>query len=81
MSKLEEKELKELRESQGKINAIKMDIGTLMGQIHSLNHMQIDELNKQGELKKSLEEKYGKISVDLESGKYSEIIEEEKIKG
>ena len=81
MSKLEEKELKELRESQGKTNAIKMDIGTLMGQIHSLNHMQIDEINKQGELKNSLEQKYGKISVDLESGKYYEIIEEEKIKG
>tara|TARA_R100001460_G_scaffold56525_1_gene96213 strand:- start:11742 stop:11987 length:246 start_codon:yes stop_codon:yes gene_type:complete len=80
MSKLEEKELKELRESQGKINVIKMDIGTLMGQIHSLNHMQIDEINKQSELKKSLEEKYGKITVDLESGEFTKIDDDSKLK-
>jgi hypothetical protein len=31
---------------------------------------------EQAETKKALEEKYGKINVDLQSGEYTEIVEE-----
>ena len=58
MSKITKEELKELQESTGKLNAIKHDIGLLSTQIHSLNHMYADEVSKQEESKKSLEEKY-----------------------
>lgn len=76
MSKITKEELKELQEQQGKLNAIKHDIGLLSTQIHSLNHMYADEISKQEESKKSLEEKYGKINIDLKDGSYKEIKEE-----
>jgi len=50
----------------------------LSTQIHSLNHMHVEEVSKQEELKKSLEENYGKINVDLKDGSYEEIKEETK---
>ena len=76
MSKITKEELKELQEQQGKLNAIKHDIGLLSTQIHSLNHMYADEISKQEESKKSLEENYGKINIDLKDGSYEEIKED-----
>ena len=76
MSKITKEELKGLQEQQGKLNAIKHDIGLLSTQIHSLNHMYAEEISKQEESKKSLEEKYGKINIDLKDGSYEEIKEE-----
>ena len=76
MSEITKEELKELQEQQGKLNAIKHDIGLLSTQIHSLNHMYADEISKQEESKKSLEEKYGKINIDLNDGSYEEIKED-----
>ena len=78
MSKITKEELKDLQESTSKINAIRHDIGLLSTQIHSLNHMHVEEVSKQEELKKSLEENYGKINVDLKDGSYEEIKEETK---
>ena len=77
MSKITKEELKELQEQQGKLNAIKHDIGLLSTQIHSLNHMYADEISKQEESKKGLEKKYGKINIDLKDGSYEEIKEKE----
>ena len=76
MSKITEEELKELQEIHNKIGAIRHDIGMLSGQLHSLNHMQAEELGKQEEAKKKLVEKYGKINIDLKDGSYEEIKEE-----
>lgn len=76
MSKITKEELKELQEQQGKLNAIKHDIGLLSTQIHSLNHMYAEEISKQEESKKKLEESYGKINIDLKDGSYEEIKEE-----
>lgn len=76
MSKITKEELKELQEQQGKLNAIKHDIGLLSTQIHSLNHMYAEEISKQEESKKSLEEKYGKINIDLKDGSFEEIKED-----
>ena len=77
MSKITKKELKDLQEQQGKLNAIKHDIGLLSTQIHSLNHMYAEEISKQEESKKKLEESYGKINIDLKDGSYEEIKEKE----
>ena len=38
--------------------------------------MYADELSKQEESKKSLEEKYDKINIDLKDGSYEEIKED-----
>ena len=77
MSKISKEELKELQESQGKLNAIKHDLGLLQTQSFSLNHLFAEEMQKQNKSKESLEEKYGKINIDLKDGSY-EIIKEEK---
>jgi len=78
MSKISKEELKDLQESQGKLNAIKHDVGLLETQKHSLLHMYADEVLKQEESKKTLEENYGKINIDLKDGSYEEIKEEDK---
>ena len=77
MSKISKEELKELQESQGKLNAIKHDLGLLQTQQHSLLHMYSDEISKQEESKKTLEENYGKVNIDLKDGSYTEIKEED----
>ena len=76
MSKITEEELKDLQEQTGKLNAIKHDIGLLETQKHSLLHMYAEDMGKQDASKKELEEKYGKINIDLKDGSY-EIIKEE----
>ena len=84
MSKLEEKELKSLQENQGKINQVVSNMGAISIQKINLEKSKeslLSELKKiedeQNDLKKELEAKYGKISVNLESGEYEIIPEQE----
>ena len=86
MSKLEEKELKSLQENQGKINQIVSNMGAISIQKINLEKSKeslLSELQKieteQNDIKKELEEKYGKISVNLESGEFEIIPEEAEI--
>ena len=86
MSKLEEKELKDLQENQGKINQVVSNIGTISIQKINLEKSKenlLEELKKiegeQIEMKKELEDKYGKISVNLQSGEFEIIPEEAEI--
>ena len=86
MSKLEEKELKSLQENQGKVNQIVSNIGAISIQKINLQNSKdslLEELKKieaeQIELKKELENKYGKISVNLQSGEFEIIPEEAEI--
>lgn len=77
MSKISKEELKELQEQEQKKNAIKHDIGVLETQKHSLLHIWADIVSKQEGAKKELEEKYGKVNIDLKDGSYTEIKEDE----
>mgnify|MGYP003637316484 FL=1 len=84
MSKITEKQLKTLKESQGKINQVVNTVGVLTIQkinIDNQKDAQLEELKKleesQLELRKELEEQYGKISVNLEDGSYEEIPDKE----
>ncbi len=86
MSKLEEKELKSLQENQGKINQVVSNMGAISIQKINLEKSKeslLSELKKiedeQNDLKKELEEKYGKISVNLQSGEFEIIPEEAEI--
>ena len=84
MSKLEEKELKSLQENRNNLSNNYLQLGQvsralekLPEQKDSLN-FKIDELEKeQVDLQKELNEKYGKISVNLDSGEYEIIPEQE----
>ena len=77
MSKIKKEELEKLQEYNKKLNAIKHDLGLLETQKHSLLHLYADEVAKQEELKKELEDSYGKINIDLKDGSYEEIKEED----
>ena len=77
MSKITEEQLKQLKEQEGKKNAIKHDIGLLETQKHALLHAFANIQEEQDKLKVQLEEEYGKINVNLQDGSYEIIAEEE----
>ena len=76
MSKLTEEELKELRDQESKKTAIKLDLGTLDVQRHTLLHAFAQVQDEQNKTKTALEEKYGKVNVNLDDGSYEPIAEE-----
>ncbi len=80
MSKIEEKELESLQEQEKKKGAILHDLGLLETQKHSLNHMYAELMVEQDKSKQELEEKYGKININLQDGSYEIIKDEEKDK-
>tara|TARA_R100001244_G_scaffold131566_1_gene104965 strand:- start:207 stop:470 length:264 start_codon:yes stop_codon:yes gene_type:complete len=87
MSKLEEKELKPLQENQNKINQVITNLGFSVLQKHGIKKnrksliSEMEKLDKQQQdLKKELEDSYGKISVNLQTGEYEDIKEDDNIK-
>ena len=77
MSKIEEKELEVLQEQEKKKGAILHDLGLLDTQRHSLMHIYADLMKEQQDSKTELEEKYGKININLSDGSYEEIKEQQ----
>ena len=77
MSKITKEELKELQEQEQKKGAILHDLGLLDTQRHSLLHVWADIISQQEGAKKELEEKYGKVNIDLKDGSYTEIKNDE----
>jgi len=77
MSKISKKELEKLQDQEKKKNALKHDVGLLSTQKHSLLHVYSTIVQEQEEDKKALEEKYGKININLEDGSYEKIKDEE----
>jgi len=75
MSKITEEELEQLKDQESKKSAILHDLGVLETQKHSLLHVYAAIQEEQNKSKVELEEKYGKINVDLSDGSY-ETIEE-----
>ena len=77
MSKIEEKELEVLQEQEKKKGAILHDLGLLDTQRHSLMHIYADLMKEQQDSKTELEEKYGKININLSDGSFEEIKEQQ----
>ena len=76
MAKITEEQLEKVKEQNQKLENVVVEIGVLESRKHGLLH-QVAELNKVLEdYKSELEEEYGKISVDLATGEYTEIKEE-----
>jgi len=75
MSKITEEELEQLKDQESKKSAILHDLGVLETQKHSLLHAYAAIQEEQNKSKTALEDKYGKINVDLSDGSY-EAIEE-----
>jgi hypothetical protein len=78
MSKISKEELESLLESEKKFSAIKHDLGTLEVQKHGLLHAYAQVQEESNKVKKELEEKYGKININLQDGSYEEIKEDKE---
>ena len=77
VSKITDEQLEVITKHQKDLNKSLTNIGFLETQKHSLLHLYADEVNKGEELKKELEDSYGKINIDLKDGSYKEIKEED----
>tara|TARA_R110002124_G_C8626664_1_gene486863 strand:- start:31 stop:288 length:258 start_codon:yes stop_codon:yes gene_type:complete len=78
MSKITEKQLETIVKHQDELTSILNNIGAIETQKHALLH-RIADVNKDlEEYKQTLEDEYGKISIDLKTGEYTEIKEEEE---
>jgi hypothetical protein len=71
--KIEEQELQSLKEVQQKSAELFHNIGVLKSQKHNLLHALAQVSGEQQEMIKALEEKYGKIEIDLADGSYTEV--------
>ncbi len=78
MKKIREDQLKKVVKQQNELSTILGQIGTLESQKHSLLHKIAGVNQKIEEYKAELEEEYGVISINLETGEYTEIKEEEQ---
>ena len=76
MAKITEEQLEKIKEQNQKLENVVVEIGVLESRKHGLLH-QVAEINKVLEdYKSELEKEYGKISIDLATGEYTEIKEE-----
>ena len=76
MSKIKKEELEVLHKQENAKVEIRNRIGLLQIEIHSLSHAHLGVQEEQNKTKEELEEKYGKINIDLKDGSYEEIKEE-----
>tara|TARA_Y100000114_G_C11673780_1_gene285125 strand:- start:475 stop:708 length:234 start_codon:yes stop_codon:yes gene_type:complete len=77
MTKIKKEELQQVVAVKNKLDSVVAEIGVLETQKHALLHKVAEVNEKLAEEKKKLEDSYGKISIDLETGEYKEIKEEE----
>lgn len=77
MNKISATELTALQENVSKLNQVHIELGRLENQKHKILH-QINEIESMfDELQKELEEKYGKVNINIETGQFEEIKENE----
>ena len=77
MKKITKEELEKVVDFQNKLYKITTDIGVLESQKHAALHDLAGFNQEQEEYKKVLEEKYGKININLEDGTFEDIKEDE----
>jgi len=76
-NKVTGEELKQIKDQQAELGEVVNQIGQLEANKHALLH-KIAGINEGIEnTKKQLEEKYGSINIDLETGTYTEIEKED----
>jgi len=77
-AKITDKQLKEIQQTQGKVNQILNNIGFIEVQKSALKVEFSKENEKAEEVKKKLEEKYGPINIDLQTGEYTIVEQKEE---
>tara|TARA_R100000988_G_C4000494_1_gene168727 strand:+ start:1759 stop:1998 length:240 start_codon:yes stop_codon:yes gene_type:complete len=76
-NKITKEELDTILGFQNNLYVISTDIGILETQKHGFLHQYAMVNQEQEDYKKVLEEKYGKININLEDGTFTEITENE----
>jgi predicted nuclease with TOPRIM domain len=77
-AKITEEQLKEIQETQGKVNQLLNQIGFVEVQKSALK-VEFSKANEAAEdVKKKLEEEYGPINIDLASGEYTVVEQKEE---
>jgi short-subunit dehydrogenase involved in D-alanine esterification of teichoic acids len=71
VEKITEEQLKELQEIISTSNKIKLEIGNVEAQKHFLLHEFAAVTDKMNDMQDKLEEEYGKINVDINTGDIS----------
>ena len=75
--KIKKAELEKLQASVSKMNEIKMELCNIEAAKHRLLHSLADVETKDfGEIKKELEEKYGKVNINVTDGTITELQDE-----
>jgi len=75
-NKISQEHLEELQDSVSKINQVALEIGNIELRKHTLLHQGVE---LQGDLQKfqvKLEDKYGKVSINIQDGSFKSIEEE-----
>lgn len=76
--KITKEQLTKIQEQQRQLSDILKDVGFVEVQKHALLHKQAGLNEKIEKFKAELEEQYGAITIDIETGTYTEIVKEEK---
>ena len=79
--KITDEQLKSLQEKVGAIQNIQSQIGGLEAQKHAALHVLASQQEDLQTLQQSLEEEYGKVSINIQDGTYEAIPEEEETVG
>ena len=77
MNRITDEELKLIREQQTKIAQIKQDIGTLEFRKNEVIKVMLEVNQSIEETKTELEEKYGRVNINLDDGSYVEEVLED----
>jgi predicted transcriptional regulator len=75
--KITPEQLEELQGYVGKLNNAASQIGNLELQKHKINHAASEVQMDLNKFQAKLEEKYGKVQINIQDGTYEEIAEDE----
>lgn len=79
--KITDKQLENLQKKVGVIQNLQAQIGGLEAQKHAALHQLAASQEDLQNLQKSLEEEYGKVSINIQDGTYEAIPEEQEVVG
>ena len=78
-NKITQEQLEELQGLVGKLNNAATQIGNLELQKHQLQHAAAEVQSDLNKFQTKLEEKYGKVQINIQDGTYKPIEEEEVV--
>lgn len=77
VQKITEKQLEKLNGFVNALNQGQLQIGSLEVQKHQLLHQVAQVQSELQGFQKDLEDEYGKISINIKDGSYTEVVEDE----